>query len=108
MGAPVDEAPTIFLQYRKGGMSQHRLLDYLQEYMYKGDASKIVTTNPTRFSADAASIGGRLRVAQAKGELGGIQISPKLMARRDAFLKEQERSATYMDDFFNDVNTRFR
>jgi len=37
-----------------------------------------------------------------------LQISPKLMARRDAFLKEQERSATYMDDFFNEVNTRFR
>src|SRR5260370_31468705 len=76
--------------------------------MYRGDASKIVTTNPSRFSADAASIGGRLRVAEAKGELGKLQISPKLMARRDAFLKEQERSATYMDDFFNEVNTRFR
>jgi hypothetical protein len=108
MGAPVEEAPTIFVQYRKGGMAQHRLLDYLQEYLYHGDASKIVTTNPSRFSADAASIGGRLRVAQAKGELGKLQISPKLMARRDAFLKEQERSVGYMDSFLNDVNTRFR
>src|SRR5260221_6200652 len=108
MGAAVEEVPTIFVQYRKGAMAQHRLLDYLQEYMYNGDASKIVTTNPSRFSADAASIGGRLRVAQAKGELGKLQISPKLMARRDAFLKGQERSATYMDDFFNEVNTRFR
>jgi hypothetical protein len=75
MGAPVEEAPTIFVQYRKGGMAQHRLLDYLEEYLYHGDASKIVTTNPSRFSADAASIGGRLRVAQAKGELGKLQIS---------------------------------
>jgi hypothetical protein len=108
MGACVEEAPTIFVQYRKGGMAQHRLLDYLQEYLYHGDASKIVTTNPSRFSADAASIGGRLRVAQAKGELGKLQISPKLMARRDAFLKEQERSAGYMDAFLNDVNGRFR
>jgi hypothetical protein len=108
MGAPVEEAPTIFVQYRKGGMAQHRLLDYLQEYLYHGDASKIVTTNPSRFSADAASIGGRLRVAQAKGELGKLQISPRLMARRDAFLKEQERSVTYMDSFFDDVNSRFR
>src|SRR5260370_41044176 len=107
-GGAVEEAPTVFGQYRKGGMAQHRLLDYLQEYMYNGDASKIVTTNPSRFSADAASIGGRLRVAQAKGELGKLQISPTLMARRDAFLKEQERSATYMDAFFNDLNNRFR
>jgi hypothetical protein len=108
MGAAVEDAPTIFVQYRKGGMAQHRLLDYLQEYLYHGDASKIVTTNPSRFSADAASIGGRLRVAQAKGELGKIQISPKLMERRDAFVKEQERSSHYMDEFLDDVTTRFR
>lgn len=108
MGAAVEDAPTIFVQYRKGGMAQHRLLDYLQEYLYNGDASKIVTTNPSRFSADAASIGGRLRVAQAKGELGKIQISPKLMERRDAFVKEQERSSHYMDEFLDDVTTRFR
>ncbi len=108
MGAPLEEAPTIFVQYRKGGMAQHRLLDYLQEYLYGGDASKIVTTNPSRFSADAASIGGRLRVAEAKGELGKIQISPKLMSRRDAFVKEQEKSSGYMDAFLQDVTTRFR
>ncbi|HLY57639.1 MAG TPA: hypothetical protein VKS60_18895 [Stellaceae bacterium] len=108
MGAPVEKAPTIFVQYRKGGMAQHRLLDYIEEYLYHGDASQIVTTNPTRFSADAASIGGRLRVAQARGELGSIQISPKLMERRDAFLAEQAKAGHYMDAFLNDVNTRFR
>jgi hypothetical protein len=108
MGAPVEEAPTIFLQYRKGGMAQHRLLDYLEEYLYHGDASQIVTTNPTRFSADAASIGGRLRVAQARGELGSIQLSPKLLQRRDAFLKEQERASHYMDAFLEQADRRFR
>jgi hypothetical protein len=108
MGVAVEDAPTIFVQYRRGGMAQHRLLDYLQEYLYGGDATKIVTTNPSRFSADAASIGGRLRVAQAKGELGKLRISPKLMERREAFLKEQEKSAGYMDAFLHDVNTRFR
>ena len=108
MGAPVEEAPTIFVQYRRGGMAQHRLLDYLQAYLYDGDASKIVTTNPSRFSADAASIGGRLRVAEARGELGKIKISPKLMERREAFLKEQAKSGGYMDAFLDDVNTRFR
>ncbi len=56
----------------------------------------------------------RLRLAagcasrDAKGELGKLQISPKLMARRDAFLREQERSAGYMDAFLKDVDSRFR
>ena len=108
MGAPVEEAPTIFVQYRKGGMQQHRVLDALEQYVYHGDGTKIVTTNPGRFSADAASIGGRLRVAEARGELGKIQISPKLMQRRAEFLKEQENAGAYMDAFLRDVTTRFK
>ena len=108
MGAPVDQAPTIFVQYRKGGMAQHRLLDFLQSDLYGGDASMIVTTNPTRFSADAASIGGRLRVAERKGELGSISISPKLLQRREAFLEEQKNSRAYLDAFYADVWKRFR
>lgn len=108
LGAAVEKTPIIFMQYRKGGMAQHRHLDYLQEQLFGGDASMIVTTNPTRFSADAASIGGRLRVAESKGEAGRIQISPKLLERRDAFLKEQEKSPAYLDAFFDEVSHRFR
>ena len=108
LGVPAEQAPVIFMQYRNGGMAQHRLLDFLQEYLFRGDAGMIVTTNPTRFSADAASIGGRLRVAEAKGELGRIQISPKLMERRDAFLKDQARQSEYLDAFFAEVTRRFR
>jgi hypothetical protein len=108
LGAPVEKTPIIFMQYRKGGMAQHRHLDFLQEHLFGGDARMIVTTNPTRFSADAASIGGRLRVAEAKGELGKIQISPKLLERRDAFLKDQEKTSAYLDAFFDEVSSRLR
>jgi hypothetical protein len=108
LGAPVEKTPIIFMQYRKGGMAQHRHLDYLQEHLFGGDARMIITTNPTRFSADAASIGGRLRVAEAKGELGKIQISGKLMERRDAFLKDQEKASQYLDAFFEEAASRLR
>jgi len=108
LGAPVGQTPIIFMQYRKGGMAQHRHLDYLQEHLFGGDDRMIVATNPTRFSADAASIGGRLRVAEAKGELGKIQISPKLMARRDAYIKDQERASQFLDAFFDEVSSRLR
>jgi hypothetical protein len=81
-------------------MAQHRLLDWLQEQLYDGDASKIITTNPGRFSADAASVSGRLRVAEARGDLGSLQLSPALLARRDAFLEDQKNATRYMDEFF--------
>jgi hypothetical protein len=108
LGVPVEQAPIIWMQYRTGAMAQHRHLEWLQKELFGGDATRIVATNPTRFSADAASIGGRLRVAESKGELGKIQISPKLLARRDTFLKDQEKSSAYLDAFFAEVSSRFR
>lgn len=104
MGAPVAEAPTIFCQYRHGGMAHHRLLDWLRDKLYDGDESKIITTNPGRFSADAASASGRLRVAEQRGELGSLQLSPTLLARRDAFLEDQKRSPQHLDRFFERCN----
>jgi len=100
MGVPVEAAPTIFCQYRSGAMAQHRLLDWLQTSLYNGDASKIITTNPSRFSADAASVSGRLRVAEARGTLGSLQLSPALLARRDAFMADQKNAELYFDQFF--------
>ena len=108
LGVAPENAPIVWLQYRGGAMAQHRHLDWLQEHLFGGDASMIVPSNPTRFSADVASIGGRLRAAQLKGDLGSVQISPKLMARRDAFIKDQEKSSSYLDAFFAELSTRFR
>ena len=100
MAAVLEEAPTIFCQYRSGAMAYHRLLDALEVELYHGDASKIVTTNPGRFSADAASVSGRLRVAEARGQLGSLKLSPALLARRDAFLADQQDIERQMDVFF--------
>lgn len=97
------EAPMIYCQYRHGGMAQHRLLDWLVLDLYDGDESKVITTHPGRFSADAASISGRLRVAEAAGELGRMKISPTLMARRDQFLADQENSEAHFAAFLDRI-----
>jgi hypothetical protein len=107
LGVPVEQAPTIYLQYRHGGMAMHRLLHFMVSDLYGGDAGRTLTLHPTRFSADVASMGGRLRAAEAKGELGRIQLSPKLAARREAFLKEQEDAPRRMDQFLDELHDRF-
>jgi hypothetical protein len=89
-------------------MAYNRLLDALQDEIYGGDSSMILAPIQGRMSADAASIGGRLRVAQSKGELGKIQISPKLMARREQFLAEQEKMPAQLDAFMDDVCKRLK
>jgi hypothetical protein len=100
LGVPVEQAPTIFCQYRSGAMAQHRLLDWLEARLYDGDSSKIITTNPGKFSADAASVSGRMRVAESRGELGTLQLAPALLARRDAFIADQQQASAHFDRFF--------
>jgi hypothetical protein len=107
LGAPVAEAPTIYLQYRHGGMAMHRLLDFLISDLYGGDKSRTLTLHKGRFSADVASIGGRLRAAESRGELGRVQLSPKLVARREAFLAEQQDAPRRMNEFLDEIRDRF-
>ena len=107
MGASVEEAPTLFLQYRHGAMALHRLLDAIETHVYGGDASMVLAVNRGRFSADVASIAGRLRAADAKGKLGKMQISPELLARREAFMADQRGAATRIDAFLDEAVERF-
>ena len=107
LNVDVKEAPVLYCSYRRGGMGHHRLLDYLTIDFYQGDENMVLAANPGRLSADVASISGRLRVASAKGELGKIQISPKLLERRDKFIADQKNAEQIMDHFLADVVTRY-
>lgn len=107
LDSPFEETPMLYTSYRHGGMSYHRLLDTIQDEIYGGDASMILASHPGRLSADAASIGGRLRLAEQRGELGRMQISPKLLERRDQFLADQANADEIMDQFLTDITTRF-
>ncbi|MFA5629931.1 MAG: hypothetical protein WC997_00350 [Porticoccaceae bacterium] len=108
VSTPVEQLPVIYLAYRAGAMAHHRLLDGIARIYYNGDSSNIFTLNSGRLSADAVSLGGRLKAAEAKGERGMLQIAPSLMARREAFLKEQEEAPRRMDTFFDAMNARLR
>jgi hypothetical protein len=107
LGTAPERAPTLFLQYRHGAMALHRMLDSIEKYVYGGDASMVLAVNRGRFSADVASIAGRLRAADAKGELGKMQIAPELLARREAFLADQRGAAARISAFLDESVTRF-
>src|SRR5205814_894256 len=48
-GTPFEDTYVLFPQYRKGAMTQHRLLDGFQHIVWGGDDNHIVTLNPGRF-----------------------------------------------------------
>lgn len=104
----IEQVPVLYVGYRRGAMAHHRLMDAMVKYLYGGDASKVMTLHPGRMSADMLSVGGRLRVAEAKGELGKLQLSPTLLARREAFLAEQRGAAERVRDFIFDLASRMR
>jgi hypothetical protein len=100
--------PIIHAGYRRGATGQARLLDAVTRYFHGGDDSWVTTSNPGRLSADVLSIGGRIQGAEQRGELGKLKLAPTLLARRDAFMKEQAQSADHTRAFFHDVATRLR
>jgi hypothetical protein len=97
----LEHCPIIFPNYRRGAMGQARLIDGVVEQLYGGDESMVVALNPGRLSADMLSLAGRMRIAEAKGELGRLQIPPTLLARRAAYLDEQANAAARRAAFFD-------
>lgn len=103
-----ESMPVLFPSYRSGAMHQHRLLDKMVETVFGGDETMVVALNPGRMSADALSLGGRLAAAEARGEMGEIQLSPKLIERRDAFIAARANADEDSRRFFATMADRFR
>jgi hypothetical protein len=104
----VEDLPMVLVYWRYGAMAVPRMVDAVVQYLYGGDESRVLCANPTRVSADMLSLGGRVRAAEAKGQLGRMQISPALAVRREKFIKEQAETAERQRAFFNDVMARMK
>jgi hypothetical protein len=99
--------PYIYPGYRYGAMGHPRAAEMFEKYWHRGNGTPIVTLHPGRLSADALSLGGRLAAAESRGELGRLEISPKLLARRQEFLDDHAHASERFDAFM-DAITRFK
>jgi hypothetical protein len=104
----VGEYPVISFGHARGAMSTARNMQAICKHLYGGNQDMIVFSNPGRLSADMLSLGGRLQKAQSQGELGKLQISATLMARREEFLKEQREEPERLQAFFDRLADEFR
>jgi len=103
-----EDLQVLLVGYRKGALAYPRMMDAAVHWIYAGDESKVIASNAGRMSADVLSLGGRLKAAQDKGELGQLQVSPALLARRDAFVQEQKAAPQRLKAFFDDIVQRHR
>lgn len=59
-----------------------------------------------RFSADVASLAGRLRAAEAQGDLGELEIPAALRARQEEFERLERQKPERLRQFFERVRTQ--
>jgi hypothetical protein len=104
----IETMPVILPNFRRGGLGPVRMLDGVVRHVYDGHEDMIIALNPGRMSADMLSLGGRIRAAEAKGELGAMQMSPQLLARRDAFLADMAAAPARRSAFFARVAEEYR
>ncbi|WP_068072350.1 hypothetical protein [Novosphingobium lentum] len=107
-GATFGDLPLIAFGYRHGSQSFPRSVAAIIEHFYGGGENRVLCLDPGRISADMASLAGRLEGAQARGAVGRVALSPGLMARREAFLREQEEAPRHREAFFDALNDTYR
>jgi hypothetical protein len=99
--------PFINPGYLHGGGTGQRMAG-IQAELYAGGIENALFLYPEeRMSADIQSLAGRIRVAEAKGELGSLEISPALLQRRAEFIARERNRPQAMEVFLNEAIRRF-
>lgn len=100
---PTREKPNkmhvIHPNYRSGTSTHLRGTDLAVKYSCGGDESFFHVLYPFAQSADLMFLAGRMRAAEAKGELDRLQVSPALLARKSEFDKLQVGMAEELEKF---------
>jgi acyl-CoA synthetase (AMP-forming)/AMP-acid ligase II len=102
-----DGMPIIIPGYRYGAAATQRGNSIQVEIYAKGEENALFLYPDARFSADIASLGGRLRAAEARGEAGILDIPPVLLERREKLLELEKRRGADLEHFFAEAQRRF-
>lgn len=102
-----DKIPIIIPGYRYGAAAMQRG-NGIQVDLYAGGEENALFMYPdARFSADVASLAGRLRAAEARGEAGIGDIPQILLDRRESLIELERRRPEDVRHFFAEAQRRF-
>jgi len=99
--------PLIVPGYRHGSANTQRGNDFMVQLLAGGEHNALFLYPHMRFSADVASLAGRLRVAEARGEQGAIELAPALIRRRDEIAALERDRPQALNRFFELAKGRF-
>jgi hypothetical protein len=113
-GIPAREAPgpglrlpVVYPSVRYGRYVSQHVISYCVEH-FAPSPDEVYTLNNTNLSADLVSLSGRIRVAQAKGELSQMKLSDRQRADFKNYLQELERRPEETAQFFKHVTEKLR
>jgi hypothetical protein len=100
--------PVVYARYnRYGRYVVQRTISYLAEH-FAPSPNEVYTLDNGTMSADLVSLSGRIRVAQAKGELSKMKLSDKQRVAFKRYLEEVERRPEVTAAFFKRVTDELR
>lgn len=99
--------PLVIPAYRYGASSSHRGVDRMVRLYAGGDDNALFLYPDAYYSADVASLAGRLKAAEARGEQGKLFLSPGLLARREEFARREQDRPEQMRRFFEAAIERY-
>lgn len=99
--------PMVQPGYRFGAGATYRGVELMVKLWAGGDDNALFLYPDDYFSADIASLAGRLRAAEARGEQGALELSPSLLARREEFAARERQRPQRMQQFLQTALTRF-
>lgn len=99
--------PMVQPGYRYGAGATYRGVETMVQLWAGGDDNALFLYPNDYFSADIASLAGRLRVAEARGEQGKLELSPSLLARREEFAAREQQRPERMKQFLQTAIERF-
>jgi hypothetical protein len=99
--------PVIVPTVRFGRYAAQQMISYLAEHFAPSQA-ELYTLSSGGLSADLASLSGRIRVAQAKGELAQFKLSDSQRIAFKQYLEELERRPAESAAFFERITEQLR
>lgn len=99
--------PMVQPGYRFGAGATYRGVEAMVKLWAGGDDNALFLYPHDYFSADIASLAGRLRAAEARGEQGKLELSPALLKRREEFAHREQQRPGRMKEFLQTAVQRF-
>jgi len=104
---PQPELHAVFPYYRDGYLSHLRGTGMIVKHLLPAE-SHFHCASPVTFSSDVLHLGARIRSAHAKGTLDRLEISPGLMAKKQAFDQMQADMPKHLAAFFERIASELK